>query len=177
MYLKNIALFLSIYGRGSLAVLPDSCQDDGPDVCGSKKCVLPLGAEDEPAGTGEVWYSQCCTVAETSSTADPPFTITESKKYCYNYVLNGYPSNELNGIKPICSEIASGNSAWTLDGQCRVSGGVSSKSIFLVPFNLILLYASSHARASNSTSSPSIDAIIVHNSISMPIVIPISSSL
>ena len=125
MYLKNIALFLSIYGRGSLAVLPDSCQDDGPDVCGSKKCVLPLGAEDEPAGTGEVWYSQCCTVTDASST--PP--VAESKKYCYNYVLNGYPSNELNGIKPICSEIASGNSAWTLDGQCRVSGGVSSKSI------------------------------------------------
>ncbi len=122
--LKIIAIFF-VYG-GALAALPDSCQDDGPDVCGSKKCVLPLGSEDEPSGTGEVWFSQCCTVTETSSTAEP---ITESKKYCYNYVLNGYPSNELNGIKPICSENASGNSAWTLDGQCT-SDGVSSNSIF-----------------------------------------------
>ena len=129
MHLKNIALFfVSIYGagRGAIAALPESCHDDGPDVCGSKKCVSPLGSEYEPPGTGEVWFSQCCTVTETSST-DPPV----SKKYCYNYVLNEYPSNLLNGIKPICSENASSNNAWTLDGQCT-SGGVSSDTNFRV---------------------------------------------
>ena len=130
MYLRNIALFVAIYGRAALAALPSSCEDDGV-VCPADgdKCITPLNSEYEPTGVGQVWFSRCCTVSK-SSTADPSDTETESKKYCYNYLLKDYPSNQLHGIKPDCSENASGNDAWTLIGQCRTTGGVSSTLIY-----------------------------------------------
>mmetsp|Transcript_23316 Transcript_23316/g.37962 ORF Transcript_23316/g.37962 Transcript_23316/m.37962 type:complete len:793 (+) Transcript_23316:154-2532(+) len=109
MYLKSVALFVAIYGRGALAALKDSCEEE--DIGGCTDCT-PLNTEYEPAGVGEVWYSTCCTESETS-TASPPVTTT--KKYCYSYKLAGYPSNQFSGQKPTCGL---GNNAWTLDGQC-----------------------------------------------------------
>ncbi|KAL7491813.1 hypothetical protein ACHAWT_002323, partial [Skeletonema menzelii] len=82
------------------------------------KCT-PLNTETIPTGVGEVWYSHCCTVSETS-TATPP--VTETKQYCYSYSLQGYPNNQFSGIKPACSKSGSGNNAWALHGQCSTSG-------------------------------------------------------
>mmetsp|Transcript_23318 Transcript_23318/g.37970 ORF Transcript_23318/g.37970 Transcript_23318/m.37970 type:complete len:786 (+) Transcript_23318:154-2511(+) len=110
MYLKSVALFVAIYGRGALAALKDSCEE-GDNSLTCTDCT-PLNTEYEPAGVGEVWYSTCCTESETS-TASPPVTTT--KKYCYSYKLAGYPSNQFSGQKPTCGL---GNNAWTLDGQC-----------------------------------------------------------
>ena len=145
MYLRNIALFVAIYGRAALAALPPSCEDDGV-VCpaNSDKCITPLNSEYEPTGAGQVWFSQCCTVS-TSSTADP----SETKKYCYNYSMKGYPSNQLHGRKPDCSENASGNDAWTLVGQCRTTGGVSLSSSSIYCVDIIHCYLSSSLSHTN----------------------------
>ena len=126
MHLKKTALFFVIYGRTALAALPSSCQDDGVCPAIGDKCISPLNSEYEPTGVGQVLFSQCCTVSKSS----------ETKKYCYNYSLKDYPSNQLHDIKPDCSENASGNDAWTLIGQCTTSGGVSlsSSSIYCVDF-------------------------------------------
>eukprot|EP00984_Skeletonema_dohrnii_P011822 scaffold4740_cov115-Skeletonema_dohrnii-CCMP3373.AAC.1 len=120
MYMKCIALFVAIYGHGVIAALPPSCQENETSSCNAAgdKCTHQ-NSEVEPAGTGEVWFSHCCTVSETS-TATPP--VTTSKEYCYSYTLKGFPSNQQHGIKPTCSENGQGNLAWTLEGQCKKDG-------------------------------------------------------
>lgn len=126
---EALFLFVAIYGRSALAALPPSCEENESSACNSSgdKCT-PLGSEFEPAETGEVWYSQCCTVSETSTDSPP---VEEIKKYCYAYTLQGYPSNQLHSIKPDCSQTGSSNSAWTLQGQCKTDG-VSSQSIYFL---------------------------------------------
>ena len=121
-------LFVATYGRGINAALPPSCEENESSACNSSgdKCT-PLGSEFEPTGNGQVWYSQCCTVSETSTDTPP---VTESKKYCYAYTLQAWPSNQLHGIKPDCSENGQGNLAWTLEGQCKTDGVSCSSSIF-----------------------------------------------
>ena len=121
--MKCIALFVAIYGHGVIAALPLSCQENETS---SSSCTNAAGdkctyqnSEVEPAGTGEVWFSHCCTVSETS-TATPP--VTTSKEYCYSYTLKGFPSNQQHGIKPTCSKNGQGNLAWTLEGQCKKDG-------------------------------------------------------
>jgi hypothetical protein len=116
MYTKSIALFVALYGRGALAALPASCQR-GDTVAGCTKCS-PVGSEYQPPGSGQVWYSQCCTESETT-TANPPVTTT--KQYCFSYTLNGYPNNQLHGTKPTCSKTGGGNTSWSLKGQCSTS--------------------------------------------------------
>eukprot|EP00985_Skeletonema_marinoi_P008947 scaffold4091_cov214-Skeletonema_marinoi.AAC.8 len=122
MYMNKSALFLFVatYGRGTNAALPPSCEENESSACNSSgdKCT-PLGSQFEPTGNGQVWYSQCCTVSETSTDTPP---VTESKKYCYAYTLQAWPSNQLHGIKPDCSENGQGNLAWTLEGQCKTDG-------------------------------------------------------
>jgi hypothetical protein len=119
MYLKNIALFVAIYGRGVLAALPPSCQEGDTGACATGDKCTPKNAETEPPQTGEVWYSACCTESETDNTATPP---TTSKEYCYSWKLKDVSSNLLYGIKPACSKSASSNLAWDLNGQCSTSG-------------------------------------------------------
>jgi len=130
--MKNIALFLAVYGHIALAALPDSCQEGDLSSCNSAgdKCTTPQNFEVEPAGTGQVWFSHCCTVSDSDTsmaTATAPVSITTSKEYCYAYVLKGYSTNQFHNIKPACSENGSGNLAWTLEGQCK-KDGVSSSS-------------------------------------------------
>ena len=134
MYLKSIALFVAIYGRGVLAALPPSCQEGDTGACATGDKCTPKNAETEPPQTGEVWYSACCTESETDNTATPP---TTSKEYCYSWKLKDVSSNLLYGIKPACSKSASSNVAWDLYGQCSTSGVSCSSSIYLlciVPF-------------------------------------------
>ena len=121
-------LFVATYGRGTNAALPPSCEENESSACNSSgdKCT-PLGSQFEPTGNGQVLYSQCCTVSETSTDTPP---VTESKKYCYAYTLQAWPSNQLHGIKPDCSENGQGNLAWTLEGQCKTDGVSCSSSIF-----------------------------------------------
>ena len=113
MYIKSIALFAAVYGRGALAQLT-SCEADG----GATTCpeCSPLNTEYEPPQSGEIWYSSCCSVSETS-TADPPVTTT--KQFCYSWKLKGYPSNLYAGTLPECKENAAGNLGWTLNGECQ----------------------------------------------------------
>ncbi len=131
MYIKSIALLVALYGRGALAALPASCQA-GDIVAGCTKCS-PVGSEEyQPPGTGQVWYSQCCTESETATATG----VTTSKQYCYSYELNGYPNNQLHGIKPACSKTGGGNTSWSHKGQCS-TGGVSSIFYFyLLLFHL-----------------------------------------
>ena len=140
MMIKRIALFFFvfaiIYGHGALAALPTSCEDEGT-TSSCKKCT-PLNSEFEPPGVGQVWFSQCCTESETT-TADPPVTTT--KKYCFSYYLSGYPNNLFSGHKPSCSENGSGNSAWSLYGQCQTDAGVSYFSSF--NFNRSVIHSNS----------------------------------
>ena len=114
MKIKSIALFVAAYGRSALA-LSDSC-DEGETSCNA---CTPLNSEFEPAGVGQVWYSECCTESETDSTVDPP--VTTSKRYCHSWSLKGYPSNQHSATKPTCGETAVGNQAWTAEGQCKSS--------------------------------------------------------
>ena len=126
MYLKNIALFVAIYGHGALAALPLSCEE-GEAACATPgdKCT-PLNTETIPAGVGEVWFSQCCTESETDN------SVTTTKKYCYSYSLQGYPNNQFSGTKPACSKTGSSSVAWDLYGQCSTSGVSCSSSIYFI---------------------------------------------
>ena len=152
MYLKSVALFVAIYGRGALAALPLSCQEGDTGACATGDKCTPLNTETIPSGVGEVWYSHCCTVSETS-TATPP--VTETKQYCYSYSLQGYPNNQFSGIKPACSKSGSGNNAWALHGQCSTSGvSFSVRSIFCISFRLFRLL--SNTSSSTLYLSPSL---------------------
>ena len=152
MYLKSIALFVAVYGRGALAALPASCQEDD-STC--PDCT-PLNTEYQPDGVGELYYSNCCTESETSS-ADPPVTTT--KQYCYTYVLAGWPNNQYSGNKP--STCGTGNIGWSLEGQCTtVTDSVSSSSI---SFAIYSIYISTNSAtnafvSSHQLSSPSISS-------------------
>ena len=128
MYLKSIALFVAIYGRGALAALPLSCQEGDTGACATGDKCTPLNTEFEPPQTGEVWFSQCCTVSETS-TATPPVTTT--KEYCFSYSLQGWSNNLHHNIKPACSKSGGGNLAWDFYGQCSKSGVSCHSSIHL----------------------------------------------
>ncbi|KAL7492205.1 hypothetical protein ACHAWT_001918 [Skeletonema menzelii] len=119
MYLKSVALFVAIYGRGALAALPLSCQEGDAGACATGDKCTPLNTEFEPPQTGEVWFSQCCTESETSN-ANPPVTTT--KQYCFSYSLQGWSNNLHHNIKPACSKSGGGNLAWDFYGQCSKSG-------------------------------------------------------
>ena len=122
-----IALFIVIYGCFVLAdqQLPDSCQDgDSIYACNPAGAACsPLGSEYEPPGSGQIWWSECCTVSETSDT-DYSFI---TKTYCYSWSLKGYPHNLHHGMMlPRCEENAVSTTAWKLEGQCKTSDSTVS---------------------------------------------------